>query len=119
MALTPPRDAARGLIQEDSLLDEALSIESTASVAFKFTVSTRTDSLQRTRFSITSCAIQFPRHDPLSFQIGYPTQTDTISTEPRSEEHTSELQSLMRNSYAVFCLKKKTHIKHKTQNHQT
>src|SRR3546814_4144440 len=26
----------------------------------------------------------------------------------RSEEHTSELQSLMRNSYAVFCLKKKT-----------
>src|SRR3546814_4652669 len=26
---------------------------------------------------------------------------------PRSEEHTSELQSLMRNSYAVFCLKKK------------
>src|SRR3546814_6150758 len=31
---------------------------------------------------------------------------------PRSEEHTSELQSLMRNSYAVFCLqKKKIHTK--------
>src|SRR3546814_5266775 len=30
----------------------------------------------------------------------------------RSEEHTSELQSLMRNSYAVFCLKKKTKNKH-------
>src|SRR3546814_9097466 len=29
--------------------------------------------------------------------------------EIRSEEHTSELQSLMRNSYAVFCLKKKKH----------
>src|SRR3546814_1045290 len=28
----------------------------------------------------------------------------------RSEEHTSELQSLMRISYAVFCLKKKRHI---------
>src|SRR3546814_3605691 len=27
----------------------------------------------------------------------------------RSEEHTSELQSLMRHSYAVFCLKKNTH----------
>src|SRR3546814_9318882 len=27
----------------------------------------------------------------------------------RSEEHTSELQSLMRNSYAVFCLKKQKH----------
>src|SRR3546814_13001936 len=32
---------------------------------------------------------------------------------PRSEEHTSELQSLMRISYAVFCLKKK-----KNQHHQ-
>src|SRR3546814_7598954 len=30
------------------------------------------------------------------------------SAEDRSEEHTSELQSLMRISYAVFCLKKKT-----------
>src|SRR3546814_9277137 len=29
----------------------------------------------------------------------------------RSEEHTSELQSLMRISYAVFCLKKKTQIR--------
>src|SRR3546814_9476693 len=32
---------------------------------------------------------------------------------PRSEEHTSELQSLMRISYAVFCLKKKTNNIHK------
>src|SRR3546814_4813687 len=31
--------------------------------------------------------------------------------DPRSEEHTSELQSLMRISYAVFCLKKKITIK--------
>src|SRR3546814_19141102 len=30
-----------------------------------------------------------------------------INPGSRSEEHTSELQSLMRNSYAVFCLKKK------------
>src|SRR3546814_9115430 len=31
----------------------------------------------------------------------------TVEADARSEEHTSELQSLMRNSYAVFCLKKK------------
>src|SRR3546814_2089264 len=31
--------------------------------------------------------------------------------DPRSEEHTSELQSLMRISYAVFCLKKKKKLK--------
>src|SRR3546814_6921397 len=35
----------------------------------------------------------------------------------RSEEHTSELQSLMRISYAVFCLKKKTHINNNTTLH--
>src|SRR3546814_2789517 len=33
------------------------------------------------------------------------------SQKVRSEEHTSELQSLMRISYAVFCLKKKKHSK--------
>src|SRR3546814_3555392 len=40
----------------------------------------------------------------------------------RSEEHTSELQSLMRISYAVFCLKKKTHTEmtpHHTKTHNT
>src|SRR3546814_4763753 len=40
----------------------------------------------------------------------------------RSEEHTSELQSLMRISYAVFCLKKKTNDtqeENKTQNKHT
>src|SRR3546814_6878969 len=31
----------------------------------------------------------------------------SVKSHPRSEEHTSELQSLMRISYAVFCLKKK------------
>src|SRR3546814_10213437 len=33
----------------------------------------------------------------------------------RSEEHTSELQSLMRISYAVFCLKKKKHKRQQTK----
>src|SRR3546814_1526694 len=35
----------------------------------------------------------------------------------RSEEHTSELQSLMRISYAVFCLKKKQTIQHNYGRH--
>src|SRR3546814_8040093 len=35
------------------------------------------------------------------------TTRDTPRSNQRSEEHTSELQSLMRISYAVFCLKKK------------
>src|SRR3546814_5022125 len=39
--------------------------------------------------------------------------------ERRSEEHTSELQSLMRISYAVFCLKKKKKIRLATDIHTT
>src|SRR3546814_5323746 len=42
------------------------------------------------------------------FTIGSPQQLgDILFNKMRSEEHTSELQSLMRLSYAVFCLKKK------------
>src|SRR3546814_1521729 len=37
---------------------------------------------------------------------------------PRSEEHTSELQSLMRISYAVFCLKKKNNKTYPRKKHQ-
>src|SRR3546814_2653076 len=39
-----------------------------------------------------------------------------LSPDPRSEEHTSELQSLMRISYAVFCLKTKTKQRTKETN---
>src|SRR3546814_4120887 len=43
------------------------------------------------------------------FRIGDPPHADQRQPRAqRSEEHTSELQSLMRISYAVFCLKKKT-----------
>src|SRR3546814_9740354 len=44
-------------------------------------------------------------------------QGDEVPTAPvtRSEEHTSELQSLMRISYAVFCLKKKNNLQMKIQ----
>src|SRR3546814_4256232 len=45
-------------------------------------------------------------------EIWMETQTESLGPalrfRDRSEEHTSELQSLMRSSYAVFCLKKKT-----------
>src|SRR3546814_4800551 len=41
-----------------------------------------------------------------------------VSSTERSEEHTSELQSLMRISYAVFCLKKKKQYKKQHKNTQ-
>src|SRR3546814_3580770 len=45
---------------------------------------------------------------PTVDQIGHLTAILVAESIDRSEEHTSELQSLMRISYAVFCLKKKT-----------
>src|SRR3546814_947895 len=42
--------------------------------------------------------VVYEPHHPLADESGYVKR-------PRSEEHTSELQSLMRHSYAVFCLK--------------
>src|SRR3546814_3798552 len=44
---------------------------------------------------------------------------NNVNSDARSEEHTSELQSLMRISYAVFCLKKKKKQPNKTEHHTT
>src|SRR3546814_7979480 len=54
--------------------------------------------------------------DALPYRLGAETQVEFLGggIRCRSEEHTSELQSLMRISYAVFCLKKK-----KINNHTT
>src|SRR3546814_4802521 len=66
--------------------------------------------LQDSRLSVAQIAetLHFSETSALSRAVR---RWYTVS--PRSEEHTSELQSLMRISYAVFCLKKKktTHIK--------
>src|SRR3546814_2919970 len=66
--------------------------------------STRTDTL----FPYTTL---FRSHRPHAQPIGGPAgplDGGRVAGAVRSEEHTSELQSLMRISYAVFCLKKKT-----------
>src|SRR3546814_8192423 len=79
--------------------------------------STRTDTLFPYTTLFRSRATGKPVYNAIVWQD---TRTDRICTalagedgprkytEVRSEEHTSELQSLMRISYAVFCLKKKT-----------
>src|SRR3546814_5422022 len=53
-----------------------------------------------------------------AFHPGAMAQADTQNVDgKRSEEHTSELQLLMRISYAVFCLKKKKNVIRKHQIH--
>src|SRR3546814_7982421 len=92
--------------------------------------STRTDTLfpYTTLFRSLHGVVQRLLHDAhrierrLRRQVGefrqrldFPVETNTQFRQPRrSEEHTSELQSLMRISYAVFCLtkKKKPSIRH-------
>src|SRR3546814_3463765 len=99
--------------------------------------STRTDTLfpyttlfrsfQLHAFAPTTCATRIVRFSGISLcdntrRLGAArfnnramdkrSASGTSST--RSEEHTSELQSLMRISYAVFCLKKKKTCTHKT-----
>src|SRR3546814_7417976 len=86
--------------------------------------STRTDTL----FPYTALFRSAPDHGgrPESGRAGercapparQPAPDQSLRAQPRrSEEHTSELQSLMRNSYAVFCLKnnKKKHQQHRLQ----
>src|SRR3546814_7282309 len=100
--------------------------------------STRTDTLfpYTTLFRSTRRAIERLAHDrrrpvlavcrhalpPIQSRIADPAFGHSLSsrrptTNRRSEEHTSELQSLMRISYAVFCLKKKNNKKHNTKLH--
>src|SRR3546814_3429133 len=52
------------------------------------------------------------KRDTYSFRFDTPDRSIVYTGDTRSEEHTSELQSLMRISYAVFCLKKKNNKKH-------
>src|SRR3546814_10491380 len=69
--------------------------ENRTSVASIFAVGDVTDRIQLT---------------PVAIREGHALADRFFNNRPRSEEHTSELQSLMRISYAVFCLKKKNNI---------
>src|SRR3546814_1124916 len=85
--------------------------------------STRTDTLFPYTTLFRSRATAWPRAcgprastlPSTSRRSSPPARSGSIAR--RSEEHTSELQSLMRISYAVFCLKKKTHKRPKKYTH--
>src|SRR3546814_1773469 len=72
----------------------------------------------RPRIGDRLCGVLEPRPSAQSEEADQKADDgDPAGCGDRSEEHTSELQSLMRISYAVFCLKKKTQYKYNT--HQT
>src|SRR3546814_1080555 len=72
--------------------------------------STRTDTLFPYTTLFRSAAQHIGAQHEVAVGVQHPARADHDFPPalPRSEEHTSELQSLMRISYAVFCLKKKT-----------
>src|SRR3546814_9013888 len=76
--------------------------------------STRTDTLfpYTTLFRSRRRAVCADRREPARIVR----DDQSLARRKRSEEHTSELQSLMRISYAVFCLKKKNNV-HYTARH--
>src|SRR3546814_2541565 len=77
---------------------------------------------RRAPSSFAACAPARCRCEPATRPHLDQTAAPSAPTTERSEEHTSELQSLMRTSYAVFCLKKKnnttTHKPSSTQSHK-
>src|SRR3546814_1408391 len=85
--------------------------------------STRTDTLFPYTTLFRSARVWITAMQVCSAPKARPASPPECSTTPkRSEEHTSELQSLMRISYAVFCLKKKKQkniAKNTTQEKQT
>src|SRR3546814_8396622 len=78
--------------------------------------STRTDTL----FPYTTLFRSFSKAMVIWSPIDRSIRSDSPATSAsRSEEHTSELQSLMRISYAVFCLKKKIELNQHQQHAPT
>src|SRR3546814_7751439 len=65
------------------------------------------DVLESTLLVLARGHVESPRHLVHRVNGFLTAYRIAVDREKRSEEHTSELQSLMRNSYAVFCLKKK------------
>src|SRR3546814_5416971 len=93
-----------------------------SSVAWVFIQGFQSRNVNNGNYGLAACssfAMGFSQVYVLSKVISSASILHTLVYCTRSEEHTSELQSLMRISYAVFCLKKKKqHLqpKHKTQN---
>src|SRR3546814_7350546 len=98
-ALTDPDPAARPAPNENHLLINAYSTHPQSPLL----PVTR-------RISDSGCNLV----DTRLSTVGRDVSVTALATGSRSEEHTSELQSLMRSSYAVFCLKKKKNNTHYT-----
>src|SRR3546814_10675546 len=101
------RDHLRALAQRVEVADDAIRIMGSKTELLKTLIAGQ---------GRQSAAIGVPRGG-LKWRTGWDSNPrERCRYGGRSEEHTSELQSLMRISYAVFCLKKKNRENHTTDN---
>src|SRR3546814_8469885 len=101
-------DWSSDVCSSDLLVDQAvIALPTTADRAYLFMhyLKGRSEKYIATRMRLTVDQMG-DRHVQTLMQLA-----PLLAAIERSEEHTSELQSLMRISYAVFCLKKKKHNK--------
>src|SRR3546814_6276320 len=95
----------------------ALVVTAPVAVAQDGAVGKRVDRLEKQMRAVQRSV--FPGGNPAFFEGEIAPDNSPGERVKRSEEHTSELQSLMRISYAVFCLKKKnTHTQQNTITYQ-
>src|SRR3546814_8648515 len=108
-------DGSSDVCSSDLPETDVIGTAAHASLPFRFTMSNN-----RPHTQTYSADVRHPLSRLSPSSTGFAPFRDrkdaAVPLSRRSEEHTSELQSLMRISYAVFCLKKK---KTKQKNHQT
>src|SRR3546814_5017662 len=88
----------------------------TCAAGARLAVARRSVSLQRQSLALTERGVKAGIYSPLD-STRLRALLAELESALRSEEHTSELQSLMRTSYAVFCLKKKKNKTHRCVTH--
>src|SRR3546814_2101079 len=96
-------DAIRATLELMQAPKESISIRSSYNIAgLSFTPAELASAISE---HVPGFRMEYLKDDPRQeIADSWP---ESIDDSTRSEEHTSELQSLMRNSYAVFCLNKK------------
>src|SRR3546814_3469243 len=87
---------------------EVIAVRPDSTILTALVAAVRPKGKKRTKF-VDFTDIHLPGFNPVRLMLVANAMRDLNAH--RSEEHTSELQSLMRISYAVFCLKKKNNIK--------
>src|SRR3546814_5278289 len=111
-----PRSQLQAMISEFHVIDGQVAEDAEGRPVLRGTVrdaSVRDSIEKRIAKGGFEAAIDLRSGDKIADDVSEVLRTQGINAETRylgnrSEEHTSELQSLMRISYAVFCLKKKT-----------